>query len=84
MARFTFNLSQTVRYNTYVEAPTRMDAFRKLIHELQEPDGKPIDLYEIGSDGLTIDVGQTDPSHDEIDDSLRAQGSRRKEARRQS
>jgi hypothetical protein len=58
MARFTFNLSQTVRYNVYVDAPTRMDALRKLVCDLQEPDGEPIDLYEIANDGLTIDAGQ--------------------------
>jgi hypothetical protein len=67
MARFTFNLSQMVRYNVYVEAPTRMDALRKLIRDLQEADGKPIDLYEVDSDGLTIDVGQMDVSGEEID-----------------
>lgn len=67
MARFTFNLSQMVRYNVYVEAPTRMDALRKLIHDLQEADGKPIDLYEVDSDGLTIDVGQMDVIGDEIE-----------------
>ena len=79
MARFTFNLSQTVRYNTYVEAPTRMDAFRKLIHELQEPDGKPIDLYEIDSDSLTIDISQMDISDDEINDDLPVRRGRRKQ-----
>jgi hypothetical protein len=67
MARFTFNLSQMVRYNVYVEAPTRMDALRKLIRDLQEADGKPIDLYEVDSDGLTIDVGQMDVGGEEID-----------------
>jgi hypothetical protein len=70
MARFTFNLSQVVRYNVYVDGPTRMDALRKLVRDLQEADGKPIDLYEIGSDGLTIDVGLGE-SRDEIDDGLR-------------
>jgi hypothetical protein len=64
MARFAFNLSQTVRYNVYVEAPTRMDALHKLVRDLQEPDGKPIDLYEVDNDGLTIDAGQMDVSSD--------------------
>jgi hypothetical protein len=79
MARFTFNVSQMVRYNVYVEAPTRMDALRKLIRELQEPDGKPIDLYEIDSDGLTIDISQMDISDDEINDNLPVRRGRRKQ-----
>jgi hypothetical protein len=79
MARFTFNVSQMVRYNVYVEAPTRMDALRKLIRELQEPDGKPIDLYEIDSDGLTIDISQMDISDDEINDDLPVRRGRRKQ-----
>jgi hypothetical protein len=62
MARFTFNLSQTVRYNVFVDAPTRMDALRKLVCDLQEPDGEPIDLYEVENDGLTIDAGQMEVS----------------------
>jgi hypothetical protein len=93
MARFTFNLSQTVRYNVYVDAPTRMDALRKLVCDLQEPDGKPIDLYEVDNDGLTIDAGEMEISGAEIDDGLRTRRSgqrtiqrgydlRRKEARR--
>jgi hypothetical protein len=56
MARFTFKLSQTVRYNVHVDGPTRMDALRKLVSDLQEPDGEPIDLYEVDNDGLTIDA----------------------------
>ena len=79
MARFTFNVSQMVRYNVYVEAPTRMDALRKLIRELQEPDGKPIDLYEIDSDGLTIDISQMDISDVEINDDLPVRRGRRKQ-----
>jgi hypothetical protein len=64
MARFTFNLSQTVRYNVFVDAPTRMDALRKLVCDLQEPEGEPIDLYEVDNDGLTIDAGQMEVSGD--------------------
>jgi hypothetical protein len=93
MARFTFNLSQTVRYNVFVDAPTRMDALRKLVCDLQEPDGEPIDLYEVDNDGLTIDAGQMEVSGD---NSLRMRrpgqrpiqrefdAGRRKEARRRS
>jgi hypothetical protein len=66
MALFTFNLSQTVRYNVYVDAPTRMDALRKLVCDLQEPDGEPIDLYEIDNDGLTIDAGQMDVGGEQV------------------
>jgi hypothetical protein len=97
MARFTFNLSQTVRYNVFVDAPTRMDALRKLVCDLQVADGKPIDLYEVDNDGLTIDAGQMDVIGDEIDDALQMRRARpkptihrsydvvgrRKEARRQ-
>jgi hypothetical protein len=78
MARFTFNLSQTVRYNVFVDAPTRMDALRNLIRDLQVADGKPIDLYEVDNDGLTIDAGQMDLIGDEIDNSLQMRRARQK------
>jgi hypothetical protein len=82
MARFTFNLSQTVRYNVYVDAPTRMDALRKLVCDLQEPEGKPIDLYEVDNDGLTIDAGEMEISGAEIDSGLRTRRAGQREIQR--
>jgi Arc/MetJ-type ribon-helix-helix transcriptional regulator len=68
MPKYRFNLSQRVDYSCDVEAPSRIEALRKLIRDLQEADGEELDLAERDSGPMELDELQTDEEGDEIDD----------------